>query len=153
MELSIAVAGKKKAAGTVEVSDATFARDFNEDLVHHEVEDPAIVFGVVDPSLQRGIQLGRIRRSLKQNLVQQPGALPVRLGVLQSLDQGVLVNRFVVRHCSLHVIPAGRRRGSRTLDCGGLPPHQVDRRNSNEVRQNPRRREEDLAHYPGLHDD
>lgn len=37
MELSIAVAGKKKAAGTVEVSDATFARDFNEDLVHQVV--------------------------------------------------------------------------------------------------------------------
>ena len=37
MELSIAVAGKKKSAGTVEVSDATFARDFNEDLVHQVV--------------------------------------------------------------------------------------------------------------------
>lgn len=37
MELNIAVAGKKKSAGTVEVSDATFARDFNEDLVHQVV--------------------------------------------------------------------------------------------------------------------
>jgi len=37
MELSIAAAGKKKAAGKVEVSDVTFAREFNEDLVHQVV--------------------------------------------------------------------------------------------------------------------
>jgi len=36
MELSIAAVGKK-AAGKVEVSDATFAREFNEDLVHQVV--------------------------------------------------------------------------------------------------------------------
>ncbi len=37
MELNIAVAGKKKSAGKVEVSDVTFAREFNEDLVHQVV--------------------------------------------------------------------------------------------------------------------
>jgi large subunit ribosomal protein L4 len=37
MELSIAAAGKKKSAGKVEVSDVTFAKEFNEDLVHQVV--------------------------------------------------------------------------------------------------------------------
>ena len=36
MELSIAAPGNN-AAGTVQVSDATFARDYNEDLVHQAV--------------------------------------------------------------------------------------------------------------------
>ena len=36
MELSIAAPGNT-AAGTVQVSDATFARDYNEDLVHQAV--------------------------------------------------------------------------------------------------------------------
>ena len=37
MELSIAKPGKGGAAGTISVSDATFAKDFNEDLVHQVV--------------------------------------------------------------------------------------------------------------------
>lgn len=37
MELSTFTIGKKKATGSVEVSDATFAKDFNEDLVHQVV--------------------------------------------------------------------------------------------------------------------
>lgn len=37
MELAISTPGKKKATGTVEVSDATFAKEFNEDLVHQVV--------------------------------------------------------------------------------------------------------------------
>jgi large subunit ribosomal protein L4 len=37
MELSIAKPGNGAAAGTVQVSDVTFAREFNEDLVHQVV--------------------------------------------------------------------------------------------------------------------
>lgn len=37
MELNIAAAGKKASAGKVEVSDVTFAKEFNEDLVHQVV--------------------------------------------------------------------------------------------------------------------
>jgi len=37
MELSIAKPGNGGAAGTVQVSDVTFARDYNEDLVHQVV--------------------------------------------------------------------------------------------------------------------
>ncbi|MEY3017207.1 MAG: hypothetical protein RL336_342 [Pseudomonadota bacterium] len=37
MELRIAKPGKKAAAGALEVSDVTFAREFNEDLVHQAV--------------------------------------------------------------------------------------------------------------------
>jgi large subunit ribosomal protein L4 len=37
MELSISAPGKKKATGVVEVSDVTFAQEFNEDLVHQVV--------------------------------------------------------------------------------------------------------------------
>lgn len=37
MELSIAKPGNGDAAGTVQVSDVTFARDYNEDLVHQVV--------------------------------------------------------------------------------------------------------------------
>ncbi|WP_269621417.1 50S ribosomal protein L4 [Zhongshania sp. BJYM1] len=37
MELSIAKPGSGAAAGTVQVSDVTFAREFNEDLVHQVV--------------------------------------------------------------------------------------------------------------------
>lgn len=37
MELSIAKPGNGTAAGTVQVSDVTFAREFNEDLVHQVV--------------------------------------------------------------------------------------------------------------------
>jgi large subunit ribosomal protein L4 len=37
MELATFTVGKKKATGTVEVSDATFAKEFNEDLVHQVV--------------------------------------------------------------------------------------------------------------------
>ena len=37
MELSVAVPGNN-AASTVSVSDAAFARDFNEDLIHQVVE-------------------------------------------------------------------------------------------------------------------
>lgn len=37
MELNVAKPGKGGAAGTVEVSDAAFAREFNEDLVHQVV--------------------------------------------------------------------------------------------------------------------
>ena len=37
MELSILAPGKKKATGVVEVSDVTFAQEFNEDLVHQVV--------------------------------------------------------------------------------------------------------------------
>jgi large subunit ribosomal protein L4 len=37
MELKIAKPGKKAAAGALEVSDVTFAREFNEDLVHQAV--------------------------------------------------------------------------------------------------------------------
>ncbi|QQD17534.1 50S ribosomal protein L4 [Spongiibacter nanhainus] len=37
MELNIAKPGSGEAAGTVQVSDVTFAREFNEDLVHQVV--------------------------------------------------------------------------------------------------------------------
>jgi len=37
MELAISTPGKKKATGAVEVSDATFSQEFNEDLVHQIV--------------------------------------------------------------------------------------------------------------------
>jgi len=37
MELTIAAPKGKKAAGTVEVSDVTFGREFNQDLVHQAV--------------------------------------------------------------------------------------------------------------------
>lgn len=37
MELNIAKPGSSEAAGTVQVSDVTFAREFNEDLVHQVV--------------------------------------------------------------------------------------------------------------------
>lgn len=37
MELATFTVGKKKATGAVEVSDATFAKEFNEDLVHQVV--------------------------------------------------------------------------------------------------------------------
>lgn len=37
MELSTFTVGKKKATGTVEVSDAAFAKEFNEDLIHQVV--------------------------------------------------------------------------------------------------------------------
>ena len=37
MELAISTPGSEKAAGAVEVSDVTFAQEFNEDLVHQIV--------------------------------------------------------------------------------------------------------------------
>lgn len=37
MELATFTVGKKKATGSVEVSDAAFAKDFNEDLIHQVV--------------------------------------------------------------------------------------------------------------------
>lgn len=37
MELNVAKPGSEAASGTIEVSDATFAREFNEDLVHQAV--------------------------------------------------------------------------------------------------------------------
>ena len=37
MELATFTIGKKKATGAVDVSDATFAKEFNEDLVHQVV--------------------------------------------------------------------------------------------------------------------
>jgi large subunit ribosomal protein L4 len=37
MEIATFTVGKKKATGAVEVSDAAFAKDFNEDLVHQVV--------------------------------------------------------------------------------------------------------------------
>lgn len=37
MELATFTVGKKKATGAVEVSEATFAKEFNEDLVHQVV--------------------------------------------------------------------------------------------------------------------
>ncbi len=39
MELNIATPGNGAGAGTVQVSDVTFAREFNEDLVHQVVTD------------------------------------------------------------------------------------------------------------------
>ena len=37
MELNIATPGSGTAAGTVQVSDVTFGKEFNQDLVHQAV--------------------------------------------------------------------------------------------------------------------